>query len=227
MALRRRSVEAETGYALPQQGTLLTPLLDALPFELTAAQRRVIGEIHADMAAPRPLHRLVQGDVGSGKTIVALCAALAAIENGYQVAFMAPTELLAEQHYHTLESLTRPLGIDTVLLTGQLTRTQRRPILDRISEGAVQLVVGTHALIQDGVRFRALGLGVIDEQHRFGVLQRAAIRHLSETGSDDAPATMPDILLMTATPIPRTLSLTVYGDLDVSILEMSGLVYVI
>jgi ATP-dependent DNA helicase RecG len=210
MALRRRSVEIEAGLALPERGTLTRRLRELLPFRLTGAQERVIGEILADMARPHPLHRLVQGDVGSGKTVVALFAALVAIENGYQAAFMAPTELLAEQHFGTINRFTEALGITTVLLTSQLTRAQRRKVYERIERGEVQLAVGTHALIQEGVQFKAIGLGVIDEQHRFGVLQRAALRRLGGT---------PDILLMTATPIPRTLAMAVYGDLDISVLD--------
>jgi ATP-dependent DNA helicase RecG len=214
MALRRRSVEVETGLALPERGTLTARLRGLLPFQLTAAQQRVLREIRDDMAAPRPMHRLVQGDVGSGKTVVALFAALAAIENGYQAAFMAPTELLAEQHLSTIGKFTEQLGVATALLTSELTRAKRRQMYERISAGQVQLAVGTHALIQEGVVFKALGLGVIDEQHRFGVLQRAALRRL---GGNQAVA--PDILLMTATPIPRTLAMAVYGDLDISAID--------
>jgi ATP-dependent DNA helicase RecG len=214
MALRRRSVEVETGLVLPERGTLTARLRGLLPFQLTAAQQRVLREIREDMAAPHPMHRLVQGDVGSGKTIVALFAALAAIENGYQAAFMAPTELLAEQHFGTIANFTEQLGVTTALLTSELTRAQRRQMYERISAGEVQLAVGTHALIQERVAFKALGLGVIDEQHRFGVLQRAALRRL---GGNQTAA--PDILLMTATPIPRTLAMAVYGDLDISVVD--------
>ena len=210
MALRRRSVEIESGLALPEHGTLTQRLRGLLPFALTSAQERVIREILADMAKPHPLHRLVQGDVGSGKTIVALFAALVAIENGYQAAFMAPTELLAEQHFATIARLTEALGVRVVLLTGQAKRPERRAIHAGIESGEIQLVVGTHALIQEDVRFKAIGLGVIDEQHRFGVLQRAALRRHGAT---------PDILLMTATPIPRTLAMAVYGDLDISVID--------
>jgi ATP-dependent DNA helicase RecG len=172
------------------------------------------------MAKPHPLHRLVQGDVGSGKTVVALYAALVAIENGYQAAFMAPTELLAEQHFATVSNLTRELGVESALLTSAVKRAQRRQLLERVRQGDVQLVVGTHALIQEGVQFKAIGLGVIDEQHRFGVLQRAALRGLGG-GAEPAgqAAVSPDMLLMTATPIPRTLAMTVYGDLDISVLD--------
>jgi ATP-dependent DNA helicase RecG len=214
MALRRRSVEVESGLALPQRGALTQRLRALLPFQLTGAQERVLREIIGDMTVPHPLHRLVQGDVGSGKTIVALFAALVAIENGYQAAFMAPTELLAEQHFATIRRFTDQLGVEAVLLTGEHGRAERRKLYARIGSGAVQLAVGTHALIQENVTFKALGLGVIDEQHRFGVLQRAALRRLGGT-----PNVAPDILLMTATPIPRTLAMAVYGDLDISILD--------
>ena len=214
MALRRRSVEVESGLVLPERGTLTARLRELLPFRLTGAQQRVLREIREDMVAPHPMHRLMQGDVGSGKTIVALFAALVAIENGYQAAFMAPTELLAEQHFGTIGKFTEQLGVATVLLTSELTRAKRRQMYERISAGEVQLAVGTHALIQEGVAFKALGLGVIDEQHRFGVLQRAALRQLGG-GQEIAP----DILLMTATPIPRTLAMAVYGDLDISVLD--------
>jgi ATP-dependent DNA helicase RecG len=214
MALRRRSVEVESGLSLPERGTLTERLRALLPFQLTGAQQRVVAEILADMAKPHPMHRLVQGDVGSGKTVVALFAALVAIENGHQAAFMAPTELLAEQHFGTIGGFTAQLGIETALLTSELTRAQRRKLYERIAAGDIRLVVGTHALIQEGVTFKALGVGVIDEQHRFGVLQRAALRRLG--GVQDVA---PDILLMTATPIPRTLAMAVYGDLDISALD--------
>ena len=210
MALRRCSVEREAGVALPERGHLTRALTGLLPFALTGAQQRVLREIRADMAQPHPMHRLVQGDVGSGKTIVALFAALVAVENGYQAAFMAPTELLAEQHFATVTRFTRPLGVTTELLTGSLPRAQRRALYDGLATGATQIAVGTHALIQDPVTFHRIGLGVIDEQHRFGVMQRAALRRLGA---------MPDMLLMTATPIPRTLAMTVYGDLDISVLD--------
>jgi ATP-dependent DNA helicase RecG len=213
MALRRRSVEIESGLTLSKRGPLTGRLEAVLPFRLTGAQQRVLAEVYADMAKPHPMHRLIQGDVGSGKTIVALFAALVAIENDCQAAFMAPTELLAEQHFSTVHGLARQLGVDTALLTGELTRAQRRELHARIESGDVPLVIGTHALIQEGVTFKALGFAVIDEQHRFGVLQRAALRRLGARGL------APDILLMSATPIPRTLAMAVYGDLDISVLD--------
>jgi ATP-dependent DNA helicase RecG len=210
MALRRRAVERESGLALPEHGHLTGPLTTLLPFALTGAQHRALRDIRADMAQPHPMHRLLQGDVGSGKTIVALFAALVAVENGYQAAFMAPTELLAEQHFATVSRFTRLLGVSTELLTGSLPRAQRRVRYEGLASGATQIAVGTHALIQEPVAFHRIGLGIIDEQHRFGVMQRAALRRLGA---------MPDMLLMTATPIPRTLAMTVYGDLDISVLD--------
>lgn len=185
-------------------------LLDRLPFRLTDAQRKVVGEITADMKSSRPMNRLLQGDVGSGKTIVALLSALLAVDNGYQVAFMAPTELLAEQHFRTIQQY---LGNDAVivrLLIGGQRKRVREDILEDIRSGRANIVLGTHALIEDKVEFAHLGFVIIDEQHRFGVLQRASLR---EKGA------APDILVMTATPIPRTLSMTLYGDLDVSIID--------
>jgi ATP-dependent DNA helicase RecG len=182
-----------------------------LPFQLTGAQQRVITEIWRDMERPHPMNRLVQGDVGSGKTAVAACAILAAIRSGYQATLMAPTEILAEQHYINLHRLFDPLGIETVLMVGKLTATEKRRARDRVSEGSAPLAVGTHALLESDVRFHHLGLVVVDEQHRFGVMQRAALREKGRS--------LPDVLVMTATPIPRTLTMTVHGDLDVSIID--------
>ena len=178
-----------------------------LPFRLTGDQRRALKEIVDDLRRPRPMNRLLQGDVGSGKTIVALLAALVAMENGLQVAFMSPTEILAEQHYASVTRVLSRSRFATALLTGTLPTRTRREVGSRIANGASQLVVGTHALVQGEVQFKALGLAIIDEQHRFGVLQRATLR---------AKGLDPDVLVMTATPIPRTLALTAYGDLDTS-----------
>ncbi len=216
MGIRRRQSERESGLVLPRTGALSDRLAAGLPFALTGAQRRVLEQIYADMAAPHPMHRLIQGDVGSGKTIVALFAALVAIENGHQAAFMAPTELLAEQHFATIEAFASELGVRAALITGDATRGQRRKMSAALAAGDIQLAVGTHALIQDTVEMPNLGLGVIDEQHRFGVLQRAAVlRRLRGAVAGHTP----DILLMSATPIPRTLAMTIYGDLDVSVLD--------
>ena len=216
MGVRRRQSTEESGLALPRTGALTDRLYGVLPYTLTGAQRRVVEQIHADMARPHPMHRLVQGDVGSGKTVVALFAALTAIENGCQAAFMAPTELLAEQHFATIATFAHELGVRAALLTGEAAKSQRQQLYDALASGEIQLAVGTHALIQEAVRMPALGLGIVDEQHRFGVLQRAAVlRRLR--GETDARS--PHILLMTATPIPRTLAMTIYGDLDVSVLD--------
>ena len=210
MALKKSALAREPGIAFTVPAAQAARLAVTLPFVLTAAQRRVIAEIERDMAAPRPMHRLVQGDVGSGKTIVALHAAAVAAESGYQVALMAPTELLAEQHCQTIRAFAAPIGLRVALLTGAVQGKLRGRTERAIARGDIDLVIGTHALIQEGVAFHRLGLGIIDEQHRFGVLQRATLkRH----------GTNPDILLMTATPIPRTLALTLYGDLDVSVLD--------
>ena len=181
-----------------------------LPFKLTAGQRDALREIVTDMQRPEPMNRLLQGDVGAGKTIVALLAALVAMENGLQVAFMAPTEILADQHYLTIRRLLDASRFRIVSLTGSVTAAKRRAMLAELASGAVNLVVGTHALAEQAVEFRELGLVIIDEQHRFGVLQRATLR---------GKGANPDVLVMTATPIPRTLALTAYGDLDVSVIR--------
>ena len=181
-----------------------------LPFRLTAGQRQALKEIVDDLQRPHPMNRLLQGDVGAGKTIVALLAALVAMENGLQVAFMAPTEILAEQHFMNISRLLQASRFRVALLTGATASAARREQLAEVEAGSVHLVVGTHALVQGDVRFATLGLVVIDEQHRFGVLQRATLR---------AKGLHPDVLVMTATPIPRTLALTVYGDLDVSVIR--------
>ncbi len=185
-------------------------LVESLPFSLTAAQERVIREIGSDMASGRSMNRLLQGDVGSGKTVVAAAAMHQAVVNGYQAAIMAPTEILAEQHFQNIDALLRPLGDRVVLLRGGMRAGERSDALEAMERGEADVAVGTHALIQEGAAFRKLGLAVIDEQHRFGVAQRAA---LHEKGG------APDVLVMTATPIPRTLALTVYGDLAVSTLD--------
>ena len=215
LGLKRRQIAREAGLPLAGGGAMAKRLAAVLPFKLTGAQRRVIADIAHDLAQQHPMHRLVQGDVGSGKTVVALFAALAAIEHGHQAAFMAPTELLAEQHHRTLSQLAAPLGVRVALLTGEAARGKRSALRAELENGEVQLAVGTHALIQAGVRMPKLALGVIDEQHRFGVLQRAALAQLR--GDHDGP--LPHILLMTATPIPRTLAMTIYSDLDVSLLD--------
>lgn len=182
-----------------------------LPFELTGGQKRVLTEIWEDMKVPHPMNRLVQGDVGSGKTAVGACSALVAIRAGFQAALMAPTEILAEQHHANLQRLFEPLNIEVGLLVGKQGKREREKVLDRVASGEILLAVGTHALIQEGVEFYKLGLAIIDEQHRFGVMQRASLR---KKGYGN-----PDVLVMTATPIPRTLTMTIFGDLDVSIID--------
>jgi len=231
VALVRRKVELErtaTGIVHAPgggEGDPVAAFLDRLPFALTGAQRRVVDEIADDMARPAPMHRLLQGDVGSGKTVVAVAALLTAVRGGHQGALMAPTEVLAEQHHRGVADLVdgmvvddpatllghRPLKVD--LLTNRTTAAERRRIAAELVAGGVDVLIGTHALIQEGVEFGSLGAVVIDEQHRFGVEQRAALRDGNRDG------TVPDVLVMTATPIPRTAAMTVYGDLDVSILD--------
>jgi ATP-dependent DNA helicase RecG len=211
VGLQRLRTRQERGIAMRIDADRLNEMLHRLvPFELTNAQKRVIHEIWSDMAQPHPMNRLLQGDVGSGKTIVAAAAILAAADNQYQAAIMAPTEILAEQHYINLHRLFQPLGISVELLVGRLSNKQRQQARERIATGRGMVAVGTHALIQEGVEFARLGLAIVDEQHRFGVLQRAALRD---------KGVMPHVLVMTATPIPRTLTLTLYGELDVSIID--------
>ena len=182
-----------------------------LPFELTGAQKRVMHEIRADMAGGRQMNRLLQGDVGSGKTLVALMSMLIAIDNGYQACMMAPTEILAEQHLQTLRDFLKGMNLHIELLTGIVKGKRRREVLDGLMDGSIHIVVGTHALLEDKVQFHRLGMAVVDEQHRFGVAQRARLWSKSENP--------PHILVMTATPIPRTLAMTIYGDLDVSVID--------
>jgi len=206
----REARAARVGFAYENKRQLTTTLRENLPFSLTGAQSRSIREIVRDLCSSRRMHRLLQGDVGSGKTIVALFAALLVMENDRQAALMAPTELLAEQHMNTFRRLLDPLQIEPVLLTGRLTAREKREALARMAEPGPLLVVGTHALVQESAKFARLGLAIVDEQHRFGVDQRAAL---------SAKGEMPDVLLMSATPIPRSLALTLYGDLDISILD--------
>jgi ATP-dependent DNA helicase RecG len=210
--LRARELAKETrsGVQFTNKRDLTSKLRASLPFKLTGAQIRATREIVADMCSPRRMQRLLQGDVGSGKTIVALFASLLAMENGYQAAVMAPTELLAEQHHRTFVKFLAPLGVEPLLVTGSLGAKARRAVATRLASVEPVLAVGTHALAEDATAFARLGLAVIDEQHRFGVEQRAA---LGEKGKE------PDVLLMSATPIPRSLALTLYGDLDISVLD--------
>jgi ATP-dependent DNA helicase RecG len=208
LAARKYQSEREIkGRAFAPSGALCEKLIASLPFELTSAQRRALAEIRADMARPHPMHRLLQGDVGSGKTVVAACAVADAIECGAQVAVMAPTELLARQHVQTLERLLAPIGVQPALLIGSLGSAEKRSIRAALADGRIPLVVGTHALIQEHVVFKDLGLVIIDEQHKFGVEQRGRLY---------GKGPQPDVLVMTATPIPRTLAMTWYGDLDIT-----------
>ena len=211
LALRRAGTEREEAVPLPWDREIVGEIKRRLPFELTGAQRRVVNEILKDLGNPHPMHRLLQGDVGSGKTIVAWIAAMVAWRHGVQSALMAPTEILAEQHYRRFDALSAGLPVRVALLSAALPPKEREAARKRIRNGEADIVVGTHALIQESVEFRNLALGVIDEQHRFGVLQRAALRKKSKTS--------PHLLVMTATPIPRTLAITLYGDLDVSVID--------
>src|ERR1700704_6305464 len=236
LELKRREQKAQTGIAFRLDGGVREAIKKRLPFHPTAAQKRVLKEIATDMQTACPMRRLLQGDVGSGKTIVAFQAAIIAIENGYQVALMAPTEILAQQHYFSARQILERAGYRIVLLTGSLEQDRKRDVRRHIAQGNAQLVIGTHALIQDRVEFENLGLVVVDEQHRFGVMQRLKLMRKSDearVGAGDSPAQpgedarrstnskdpRPDVLVMRATPIPRTLALTLYGDLDVSVLD--------
>jgi ATP-dependent DNA helicase RecG len=235
LELKRREQKAQTGIAFRLEAKVREAIKKILPFHPTAAQKRVLKEIATDMQAASPMRRLLQGDVGSGKTIVAFQAAIIAIENGYQVALMAPTEILAQQHYFSARQILERAGYRIVLLTGSLDQERKREVRRHIAQGNAQLIIGTHALIQDRVEFKNLGLVVVDEQHRFGVMQRLKLMKKSDdrVGTGDSPVQPsgdarrstenrdpePDVLVMTATPIPRTLALTLYGDLDISVLD--------
>jgi len=228
---RKRSFELDnTGIRHVVGGRLQQRFIDALPFSITGAQRRVIDEIDRDLAGPHPMHRLLQGDVGSGKTVVAVAAMLAAVQGRHQGALMAPTEVLAEQHFAGVKELLHGLLVPdggnlfgdrqlrVELLTSRVTSERRRELLHDLADSSIDILIGTHALIEDAVEFGSLGVVVIDEQHRFGVEQRAALRNKgSQFGKPNS--TSPDVLVMTATPIPRTAAMTVYGDLDVSVLD--------
>jgi ATP-dependent DNA helicase RecG len=246
LELKRREQKAQTGIAFPLDDRVREAIKKILPFHPTGAQKRALKEIASDMKTPVPMRRLLQGDVGSGKTIVAFEAAIIAIENGFQVAFMAPTEILAQQHYFSARQILEKAGYRIVLLTGSIEQDRKRDIRRHIAQGNAQLVIGTHALIQDRVEFENLGLVIVDEQHRFGVMQRLKLMKKSDESAATGPHVTtgpregeglnlatglnvgtgvgpvqaePDVLVMTATPIPRTLALTLYGDLDVSVLD--------
>jgi ATP-dependent DNA helicase RecG len=245
MELKRRQQKAQTGIAFRLDDRVRAAIKKILPFHPTAAQKRVLKEIAADMGKPYPMRRLLQGDVGSGKTIVAFEAAIIALENGCQVALMAPTEILAQQHHFSAGRILENAGYRIVLLTGSLEAGRKREVRRHISQGNAQLVIGTHALLEEKVEFAKLGLVIVDEQHRFGVLQRLKLMRKSGQGEETTRAARggtgevapphtgaptnttppptgseePDVLVMTATPIPRTLALTLYGDLDLSVLD--------
>ena len=210
IVLKRQNARLETGIAFELTDNVREKIKAMLPFKPTGAQKRVLGEIANDMARPHPMNRLLQGDVGSGKTLVAAEAAIIAIENGYQVALLAPTEILAAQHHIYFRNLFSKLGYVVTLLTGSNTAREKAKLKQLVAEGLVHLVIGTHAILEADVEFHRLGLAIVDEQHRFGVMQRLK---LFEKGGK------PDVLVMTATPIPRTLALTLYGDLDTSVID--------
>lgn len=210
MALKRGQARAEQGIAFALTDRVREQIKKMLPFKPTAAQKRVLKEIAQDMAAPQPMSRMLQGDVGSGKTIVAAESAVIAVENGYQVALLAPTEILATQHYLNLKRIFAPLEYVVAPLVGSMTKKEKESTKRAVAHGLVHVVVGTHALLEENVEFRRLGLAIIDEQHRFGVMQRKTLQQKGVS---------PDVLVMTATPIPRTLALTIYGDLDVSTID--------
>ena len=203
----------EHGIVMPKVGEAFNKCYDALPYELTGAQKRVIKEIRSDMMSGRQMNRLLQGDVGSGKTMVAVLSALIAVGNGYQACIMAPTEVLAQQHFANISKYLAPTGVQVALLTGSTKASSRKEIHAGLQDGSIGIIVGTHALIEDTVVFRSLGLAIVDEQHRFGVEQRARLWQKSSVGVP------PHVLVMTATPIPRTLAMTLYGDLDVSVID--------
>ncbi len=218
LGLRRKYRAVLEGISfIPKEEGLTKRMRTLLPFNLTGAQERVVTEVYRDMESSRPMQRLIQGDVGCGKTIVAWFAAIRAIENGFQAVWMAPTELLAEQHYHNLKVYAEALALPVALLIGSVPVRSKKEIIARVENGELPFIVGTHALIQEGVHVPRMGLGIIDEQHRFGVLQRMALQRLA---NDQTPATQsrgqPDILLMSATPIPRSLAMVLYGDMEVS-----------
>jgi ATP-dependent DNA helicase RecG len=237
LELKRKQQKAQTGIAFQLDDRVRAAIKRILPFHPTPAQKRVLKEIAAEMEKPYPMRRLLQGDVGSGKTIVGFEAAIIAIENGCQAALMAPTEILAQQHYFSARRILENAGYRIVLLTGSLEADRKREIRRHIAQGNAQLIIGTHALLEEKVEFAKLGLVIVDEQHRFGVMQRLKLMKKSSDGDDDSGASLgrtgagarphmvpaqpaePDVLVMTATPIPRTLALTLYGDLDLSVLD--------
>ena len=210
LALLRNKEQCHRGPKMGPNGELMAQCIENLPFSLTGDQQRALEDIRIDMEDERPMQRLLQGDVGSGKTVVATLSLLKAIENGYQGAIMAPTEILAAQHYEGIQTVCANLGITIELLTGSSTKKEKERIYEGLADGTIHMIIGTHALIQEGVNFHNLGLVIVDEQHRFGVDQRARLQQ---------KGTYPHVLIMTATPIPRTMTLSVYGDLAVSLIK--------
>ncbi len=210
LSLKKKEFKQNKGISFKSEGKLVKKFISVLPFKITSAQERVLGEIYENMNLSYPMNRLLQGDVGSGKTIVSVISMLTAVENGYQSVLMAPTEILCEQHFSTISKMLEKFGIKVVLLKSGIKAKEKKTINNLISSGEAHIVVGTHALIEDNVKFKNLGFVVIDEQHRFGVLQRARLMDKGQS---------PDVLVMTATPIPRTLAITVYGDLDISVID--------
>ncbi len=210
LAKRRAKFVNETGISLKENGKLTRKFMELIPFQLTRGQTEVIKSIVNDMAQPRPMNRLLQGDVGSGKTVVALYAMLVSVENSYQSAIMAPTEILAEQHFMVLSEILKKLNVESLLFTSSVRGSEKREAIQKIRNGKAKIIFGTHALIEEDITFKNLGLAVVDEQHRFGVMQRAALVNKGRN---------PDFLVLSATPIPRTIALTLYGDLDISILK--------
>ena len=221
LALKRAQAarRAKNAAALPVIGALSEELIKSLPFQLTNAQQRVLAEIRADLRESFPMQRLLQGDVGSGKTVVAALAAAQAIDSGYQAVLMAPTEILAEQHFRKIASWLEPLGVQVAWLTGSLKKKEKTNTQTLIESGDAQLIIGTHAVIQEGVTFSKLGLVIVDEQHRFGVGQRLALRNKGIESATNGNGTVPHQLMMSATPIPRTLAMTYYADLEVSVID--------
>ena len=220
--LKQKYIQSRGSIGLPisKVGAAFNACYNSLPYELTGAQKRVIREIHSDMKSGHQMNRLLQGDVGSGKTMVAVLSALLAVDNGFQACIMAPTEVLAQQHFANISKYLAPTGVRCALLTGSSTQKERREIDEGLRDGSIGIIVGTHALIEDNVQFHALGLAVIDEQHRFGVDQRAKLWAKGPAAGESFPGRIPPhVLVMTATPIPRTLAMTLYGDLDVSVID--------
>ena len=210
LLLLRQKEQVELGVKMMPNGTLYEQFLKQLPFKLTGDQQRAVLEITTDMESERPMRRLLQGDVGAGKTVVAAISLIKAVENGYQGALMAPTEILAQQHFESFQSLMKDLPVKMALLTGSMKTAERQAVYDRLADGSIHIVMGTHALIQEKVHFKKLALAIIDEQHRFGVEQRATLQRKGQN---------PHVLVMTATPIPRTMTLSIYGDLEVSLIK--------